>query len=77
MVIYGGKLFFLTTPPLCSPKYSPRFLHIWLFFDGGEREPNDYSNIPPLQLYSKGESSLINNNEQVLHSYILSSKQQD
>ena len=77
MVIYGGKLFFLTTPPYVPQNIAHDLFTYGLFFDGGSGNPTIILTYPPLQLYSKGESSLINNNEQVLHSYILSSKQQD
>ncbi len=52
----GAKLENLTTPPYLFLNYGAkgygakirvRFSHIWRFFDRGEREPNEYSNIPP------------------------------
>jgi len=72
-----GKTVFLTTPPYVSQNIAHDLFAYGLFFDGGSGNPTIILTYPPHQLNSKGEISLINNNEQVLHSYILNSKQQD
>ncbi len=37
----------IISPPPMPQNIAHDFLAYGLFFDGGEREPNDYSNIPP------------------------------
>ena len=53
MVILRGKLENYK-PPLSCPKNMPHdFLTYGLFLRRGEREPNEYSNIPPCQSLEK------------------------
>ena len=40
-------------PPVLPQNMPHDFLAYGLFLRRGEREPNDYSNIPPCQLYNK------------------------
>ena len=60
----------LNTPPYVPQNIAHDYFTYGLFFDGGSGNPTIILTYPPTTLNSKGENSLINNNEQVLHSYI-------